>query len=125
MSVPPLARPAAVPSWQSLRGPELESDKSLTPAAQTWLTLLPESDRPSALCSAHPRIANRLALIWPDRAAVKLYFDNLLIDKRTDRIGFSSEVRADLLHLRVYHETQMCDQAAAREWKQRFAQTRK
>ena len=120
----PAPRPAAVPSWQSLRGPELESDKALTPEAQVWLSLLPEFARPLALCSAHPRISNRLALIWPDRPAVKLYFDNMLIDKRPGRVGFSSEVRAELLRLRVYHETELRDQAAVRDWKQRFAQAR-
>ncbi len=124
VSLPP-ARPAAVPSWQSLRGPELESDKSLTPDAQAWLTLLPEFARPIALCSAYPRIAYRLALIWPDRPAVKLYFDNVLIDKRPGRVGFSTDVRAELLRLRVHHETEMRDQAAVRDWKQRFAQARK
>lgn len=123
VSVPP-PRPAAVPSWQSLRGPELESDKSLTPDAQTWLTLLPEFARPIALCGAHPRISNRLALIWADRPAVKLYFDNVLIDKRPGRVGFSTDVRAELLRLRVHHETEMRDQAAVRDWKQRFAQAR-
>lgn len=121
----PQARPAAVPSWQSLRGPELESDKSLTPDAQTWLSLLPEFARPLALCAAHPRISNRLALIWADRPAVKLYFDNVLIDKRQGRVGFSSDVRAELLRLRVYHETEMRDQIAVRDWKQRFTQARK
>ena len=121
----PTARPAAVPSWQSLRGAELESDKSLTPDAQTWFTLLPEFARPIALCSAHPRIGNRLSLIWADRPAVKLYFDNVLIDKRPGRVGFSTEVRAELLRLRVHHETEMRDQAAMRDWKQRFAQARK
>lgn len=120
----PAARPAAVPSWQSLRGPELESDKSLTPDAQLWLSLLPEFARPQTLCTAHPRISNRLALIWADRPAVKLYFDNVLIDKRPGRVGFSSEVRAELLRLRVYHETELRDHAAVRDWKLRFAQAR-
>ncbi len=117
-------RQPAVPSWQSLRGPELESDKAPTPEAQIWLSLLPEFARPQALCAAHPRISNRLALIWADRPAVKLYFDNVLIDKRPGRVGFSTDVRAELLRLRVYHETELRDQAAVRDWKQRFAQAR-
>ena len=120
----PAPRPAAVPSWQSMRGPELESDKALTPDAQVWLSLLPEFARPQALCAAHPRISNRLALIWADRPAVKLYFDNVLIDKRPGRVGFSTDVRAELLRLRVYHETELRDQAGVRDWKQRFAQAR-
>ncbi|MEO7150692.1 MAG: hypothetical protein ABIX46_03100 [Burkholderiaceae bacterium] len=114
-----------MPSWQSLRGPELESDKALTPDAQLWLSLLPEFARPQALCTAHPRIANRLALIWADRPAVKLYFDNVLIDKRPGRVGFSPDVRAEFLRLRVYHETELRDHAAVRDWKLRFAQARK
>ena len=120
----PAARPAAVPSWHQLRGPELESDKSLTPDAQTWLSLLPEFARPMALCAAHPRIANRLALIWADRAATKIYFDNVLVDNRPGRVGFSTDVRAELLRLRVFHETEMRDHAAVRDWKQRVAQAR-
>ncbi len=120
----PAPRAAAVPSWQSLRGPELESDKAPTPEAQVWLSLLPEFARPHALCAAHPRISNRLALIWADRPAAKLYFDNVLIDKRPGRVGFSTDVRAELLRLRVYHETELRDPAAVRDWKQRYAQAR-
>ena len=49
----------------------------------------------------------------------------MLIDKRPGRVGFSTDVRAELLRLRVHHETEMRDQAAVRDWKQRFELARK
>jgi len=114
-------RAAALPSWQSTRGPKLEADRALRPDAQKWLALLPEHARPKLLCSAYPRLANRFAMIWANRPASKSYFDDLLIDRRGGRIGFSQEVRDELMRLRDHYETAMSDAHAIREWRQRMS----
>ena len=114
-------RAAALPSWQSTRGPKLEADKTLRPDARKWLALLPESVRPEKLGSAYPRIANRLAMIWTNRPAARAYFDDLLTDKRGGRIGFSPEISAELTRLRAHYETAMSDARAVGEWKQRVS----
>jgi len=106
-----------VPSWQSMGGPELERDRCLILDAQRWLALLPEYARPRELCSTYPRIANRFTMIWANRAAMKSYFDDLLIDKRGGRIGFSPEIKAELVRLRVFYETAMGNAQAVRDWK--------
>jgi hypothetical protein len=114
-------RAAALPSWQSTRGPKVEADKTLRPDAHKWFALLPEPARPKQLCSSYPRIANRFAMIWPNRAASRSYFDDLLIDKRGGRIGFSQEIRDELVRLRDHYETAMADARAVREWRQRMS----
>jgi len=114
-------RAAAMPSWQPTRGPKPEADKTLRPDAQKWLALLPEYARPKDLCATYPRIANRLAMIWANRPAVRSYFDDLLVDKRGGRIGFSPEIRTELARLRVYYETAMSDVHSVRQWKERMA----
>jgi hypothetical protein len=121
--VPPAShtRAAALPSWQPTRGPKLEADKTLRPETRKWLVLLPEDARPEQLCVAYPRIANRLAMIWGNRPAVRAYFDDLLTDKRGGRVGFSPEINTELTRLRGHYETAMPDARAVREWKQRMS----
>lgn len=114
-------RAAALPSWQKTRGPKVEADKTLRPDAHKWLALLPEHAKPKQTCSSYPRIANRFAMIWANRAASRSYFDDLLIDRRGGRIGFSQEIRDELVRLRDHYETAMSDARAVREWRQRMS----
>lgn len=126
---PPQAQPvshtraAALPSWQSTRGPKLEADKTLRPDAHKWMALLPEHARPEQLCSSYPRIANRFAMIWANRPAARSYFDDLLTDRRGGRIGFTPEIRDELARLRDHYETAMSDAHAVREWRQRMSKS--
>jgi hypothetical protein len=114
-------RAAALPSWQTTRGPKLEFDKTLRPDTETWLALLPENERPTELCAAYPRIVNRFAMIWTNRPAVRSYFDDLLIDKRGGRIGFTPPIKDELTRLRAHYERAMADAAAIRQWKERMS----
>jgi hypothetical protein len=118
---PQTTRAAALPSWQSTRGPRVEADRTLRPDSRKWLALLPEDTRPERLCSTYPRIVNRFAMIWANRPAVRAYFEDLLTDKRGGRIGFSSEISDELMRLRTHYETAMADPRALREWKQRMS----
>jgi hypothetical protein len=46
-----------------------------------------------------PRVANRLAIAWPDPKAVQEVLDDVLIDRRGGRQGFPPAVQQELLRL--------------------------
>ena len=55
-----------------------------------------------ALARHYPRLANRFATAWNDKASVALVFDDLLADRRGTRRGFPPAVEANLLALWRY-----------------------
>jgi hypothetical protein len=57
---------------------------------------------PVALLQQFPRIANGLARMWGDKAALRQYLDELLIDRRGGRRGFPPEVHHELMMLREW-----------------------
>jgi hypothetical protein len=90
------------PFWTAERSPLRERDKTLAPEALAWYQELPHPMRPLELCARYPRIANRLALVWPDAQLTHLYFRSLLVDKRGGRRGFPPRVAEELVALRGY-----------------------
>lgn len=52
-----------------------------------------------------PRIANRIANAWHDEQAAVALLDELLIDRRGRRQGFSPFVQAELLRLRALRDS--------------------
>ena len=72
-----------------------------------WLRRLPVSVRPQELCSAYPRVANRIALCWDDLTLVDVVFNELLLDRRGGRAGFPSVVASELLRLHALHERRL------------------
>jgi hypothetical protein len=74
------------------------------PAAFKWIARLPAEVRPLNLLRQYPRIANNLALNWPDRNAFRHYLYDLLVDKRGGRKGFPQPVLQELLALREWFE---------------------
>ena len=74
----------------------------LLPSTQKWLDALPRRVRPHSLCESYPRIANLIAAMWGDAKGLKAYFEELLIDRRGNRRGFTPEVAKDLRALRLY-----------------------
>ena len=60
--------------------------------------------QPRALLQSLPRIANALARLWQDNVRLRLYLDELLIDRRGGRRGFPPEIHNELLVLREYCE---------------------
>jgi len=75
----------------------------LLPSTRKWLDALPRRVQPHSLCESYPRIANLVAAMWEDAEGLKAYFDDLLIDRRGNRRGFTPEVANDLRALRLYH----------------------
>ena len=74
----------------------------LLPVARAWLASLPDSVRPMELARHYPRLANRFATSWNDKAGVALVFDDLLADRRGTRRGFPPAVEENLLALWRY-----------------------
>lgn len=59
------------------------------------------------MCPVHlpaefPRIANELARLWPETAALDLYFGEKEFSPRENRSGFSPLIREELLAMHVY-----------------------
>ena len=80
---------------------------ALAPETIRWLAQLPAGIRPTALPTQYPRIANHLALVWPDHKACLAYMEELLLDRRGSRHGFPIEVALDLAGLKDHYETKV------------------
>lgn len=84
-----------------------EQDRSLTSQARQWLRRLPARQRPLALCSMYPRLANRLAEVWDDPTQIDAVFDELMIDQRGGRMGFAPLIASELMRLHRWHEKRL------------------
>lgn len=89
---------SSLPVFQ--RDPPKAQDLSLSPVADRWLSTLPDACRPEQLTQRYPRIANRIALCWPDRELAEQVFEELVVDRRGARRGFPPSIRQELERLR-------------------------
>ncbi len=92
--------------WQRVRRPELPRDSALTGTTRRWLQRLPARRRPYRLCTAFPRVANRVAWVWPDETMTARVLVDLLEDRRGGRAGFPSWVRRELRRLQEFNDQQ-------------------
>jgi hypothetical protein len=90
--------------WQRVRRPELARDAALTGTTRRWLQRLPAHRRPYRLCTAFPRVANRLAWVWPDETVTTRVLEDLLLDRRGGRAGFPPWVRRELCRLQEFNK---------------------
>lgn len=95
---------ALIPRVGQRRTLPSEQDRALSTEARQWLRGLPARERPLALCSMYPRLANRLAAAWADPAQTEAVFEELMIDRRGGRLGFAPLVAAELMRLHRLHE---------------------
>ena len=86
--------------WKLSR--KAEPANVVLPATRRWANELPPGLEPHALLRRFPRIANRLAIAWKDRADCRVVFEDLLVDRRPGRQGFPADVLNDLLRLRAH-----------------------
>jgi hypothetical protein len=94
------ARKSPLLAPEAMRSPLTDSDRTLSRLVPRWLEMLPPESRPDYLCAHFPRIANRLALCWLDRALALQLLDDFLRDKRGARRGFPPEALTELKRLR-------------------------
>jgi hypothetical protein len=79
--------------------------ENLAPETMRWLAGLPSDVRPRQLPIEYVRIANALARAWSDPRVCLSYFEDLLMDRRGGRHGFSFEVALELAGLKDHYET--------------------
>lgn len=96
--------PPADDRWHGRRRPVRHSDESLTGTARVWLRRLPAARRPLKLCARYPRVANRIAWVWPDPVAAEQVLEDLLVDHRGGRRGFPRPIQAELQRLREFND---------------------
>lgn len=89
-------------SGVALRSAPNPADLVLSAEARNWCHSLPTAVRPLALCESFARLANRLALVWPDAELTDRFLDDLIIDRRGGRKGFPPAVMDELIRLRAF-----------------------
>ena len=87
----------------SLRQAPSRYDQALSLAAVAWLGELPQEVAPLALANQFPRIVNRLSRFWDSPRMIESYFEELLVNKRSRRQGFTKKVLDELQALAQYH----------------------
>ncbi|HEY4067175.1 MAG TPA: hypothetical protein VGM74_09800 [Burkholderiaceae bacterium] len=79
-----------------------ERDKTLSPLVPPWIASLPMEAKPVFLCERYARIANRLAMCWPDAKLALGLLDEYFVDTRGTRRGFPPEALRELTALRQF-----------------------
>lgn len=90
---------------QRRRDTQAGAAEPLSAESALWLNELPEAVRPMSTCALFPRIVNRLAKLWGKPGECRAYFDELLLDRRGNRQGFSTQIAFELAALKNYFET--------------------
>jgi hypothetical protein len=57
---------------------------------------------PMELANAHPRIIDRIVSLWSQGTQLETYLNELLIDERGNRAGFSPPIILEILALKNY-----------------------
>lgn len=105
---PELQVPAA-PRWKRAGATPL--DDTLQRFTLAWMKSLPDSVKPLRCARQHPRVLNRIAMLWSLEDACLDCLDELLTDRRGNRAGFSNPVAIELRRLRA-HRTALRAQAS-------------
>lgn len=87
-------------AWARRAG-RIEDDQLLA-HTWNWLNTLPKGVRPVHLPAEFPRIANDLARLWPETAALDAYFADKEFSPRLDRTGFAPLIKEELLAMHLY-----------------------
>lgn len=83
----------------------LPGASQLDTMAQQVLGRLPAAIRPAQCCLHHPRMLERLLNSWESPATFRRQLNELLIDSRGNRQGFSFDTLAELSILGDYYNT--------------------
>jgi hypothetical protein len=88
-------------NYEARRAPQ--PAESMRTATIQWILKLPPHVQPRHVQVKYPRIANRLANLWPEVEQCEQYFEELLTDKRGGRKGFPLAVAQEIASLRDYY----------------------
>ncbi len=83
--------------------PDAPECQPLDLRAQRLLESLPVMHRVPVLRRRHPHVINRIAAEWPLPRRAMRTFDELLVDARGTRSGFSFEAALELMQLREHY----------------------
>lgn len=100
-------------SWT--RAPARDKDRVLLNETHLWLRQIPSSLLPKHMYRHHPHLVNRFADCWGDEQRIRTLADELLIDRRGDRKGFSARVRGEIEQLELLHARWLDNPTAARQ----------
>jgi hypothetical protein len=96
---PPCAAPAQA-TWKRRDSGVL--DQSLQSFTEMWLKGIPENVRPLNCAEHYPRVLNKIAALWSLNERCMDYLNELVIDVRGGRQGFSYGVLGELRRLRTH-----------------------
>lgn len=88
--------------WTQVRRPKNPQAQVLTDFAVKWLFGLPREILPKTLAREYPRIINQIADKWENPEACVKYLNQLLIDERGTRQGFSQKIMFELTRLKFH-----------------------
>ncbi|TMH08550.1 MAG: hypothetical protein E6H58_13270 [Betaproteobacteria bacterium] len=88
--------------WEQRRRKSVATDKALTGGSLDWIMGMPPELRPAVLADRYPRVVNMVAAAWTDVERCITTLDELIVDHRGGRKGFSVEVDSELRALRRY-----------------------
>jgi hypothetical protein len=88
--------------WKQRRRLPLATDRAIAGTTREWLGRLPAHVRPHALVERYPRLVNLIAETWRSAQRCQETFEDLTMDRRGGRHGFSFEIEVELRALRAY-----------------------
>ena len=91
--------------WIGRRHAPVAYDGSLNIATVAWLKQLPNAVVPLETAHRFPRILNRLARYWDSPHMADAIFEDLLLDERGERMGFPSDIEAEICALGNYYRS--------------------
>jgi hypothetical protein len=96
-----------VGDWSHSRAAPIDDDRVMQSHTHAWLRGIPNGVHPKQLCLHYPRIANRIAVNWQHLHVIDRFLNDLMIDRRGDRKGFSPRIRREIERLYSYHAKRM------------------
>jgi hypothetical protein len=107
MKQPKARIPAANPKKGYVRRAVTADDLRLCAEAASLLKSLDAEVCPKQLPARFPRVMNEIATLWRQPAQLDAYFEQLLLDHRGGRGGFTMDVALELSTLKDYYQTEV------------------
>jgi len=87
-------------AWE--RRAPVPADSQVLDQTWSWLNALPRRVQPVHLATEFPRIANDMAALWRETAALDRYLEDKEFSPRAGRTGFTPVIKEELLTVHLY-----------------------
>ena len=87
-------------AWE--RRAPVPADSQVLDQTWSWLNALPRRVQPVHLTTEFPRIANDMAALWRETAALDRYLEDKEFSPRAGRTGFTPVIKEELLTVHLY-----------------------